>query len=147
MLEKTQNWKESLPVKIAILLRKYYDEPRMAILTCNGMLELMVNFLIKLKCTNSKKILDNRGYSYAIKLLLLNEKGILDDKTYQVLDWFREFRNDAAHDAIFELDWNKIKNARWKTIREATDVFDLCMNIHALLWNQYKSDFTEEFVF
>jgi hypothetical protein len=64
----------------------------------------MVKALIDLKCKHGKKITDNnRDFPHSTKLIILNELGHLDDELYEVLDWLRKLRNDAAHKPFFEM--------------------------------------------
>lgn len=91
------------------------EQPRLQLFVTHGLLELVVNILIKERAKNGKKISsDTRSYPYSAQILILNELSIITDEEFKVLDWFRKMRNRAAHEALFKItdqDLKKIKIA------------------------------------
>jgi hypothetical protein len=70
------------------------DNPRFHIILASGILEMMTNAIIKERCKNHKKL---RNQNYATKILILNELGFIQDAFYELLELFRDLRNNAAH--------------------------------------------------
>jgi hypothetical protein len=65
---------------------------------------LIVNTLIKAKCRNGNRILDDsRQYPHSAKTVILNEIGLFRDEELQLLDRFRKLRNDTVHTAQFNV--------------------------------------------
>ena len=87
--------------------------PRTIVLVAHGLVELMVNELVKVKCRNGKRILDDtRQYPHASKAVILNEIGLLMDDELQLIDKFRKLRNNAVHNAQFLVSNDHILSVR-----------------------------------
>lgn len=128
---------------IALFFReisKVKDDDRSLILVVNGFMELLVKSLIKVKCKNGKRILDDsRSYPYSIKLVILNEIGIITDSNFKVFDWLRKLRNDAAHDPFFEL---KTEDVTYLQLTgKKVDFFNGLQAMIMIFWNEHSGLF------
>jgi hypothetical protein len=95
--------KQPIPDKI---LESFFNDidsvrhkPRFQIIVTSGYLELLVNTLIEHKCKSN----GSKKFNYAPKLVLLHEMGIISKDEFEILNAFRELRNEAAHVAQFTL--------------------------------------------
>ncbi|MFC4818126.1 hypothetical protein [Flavobacterium sp. GCM10023249] len=87
------------------------EDNRTLILITHGFLEIMTEILINELTKNKSKILNNGSiYSYSVRLLILNEMGVIGDYRYCLLDYFRQLRNKAAHEALFKIELLEIKD-------------------------------------
>lgn len=120
-------------------------DPRSLILITNGFLELLIETLIKVKCKNSKKIInDSRSYPYSSKLILLHEIGVLKDNEFNVYDYFRKLRNRAAHEPFFTVTRKELD--RFKGIKHSEDkLYGICVDIVGSLWNKHVEVFRPVF--
>jgi hypothetical protein len=99
--------KRQLPTSVPGDFQKQLNllpDPRMQIIVTCGFVELLVNTLIEAKCRHGKRILDSRDFTLSVRLILLREIGVIDDPWFKMLDWLRDIRNSAAHDAVFGID-------------------------------------------
>lgn len=124
--------------KTMLELRQATDSPRLLVIAAHGLVELAVNALIDLNCKNAKLITSRgRDFPHSVKLLILNELGILTDSRYKCLNWFRQLRNDAAHNVHFSPDLSQLSNSlnqATKGIGPTTpyafsDFHDLCVKL------------------
>jgi hypothetical protein len=114
--------------------------PRLLVLVTHGMIELIVNLLVEAACRHAKKIVNNRrDFGHSAKLLILHEKGVLSDHHYQLLDWFRRLRNDAAHEPFFELTANRLDALSTPEHREPTNFDHVCKIILLDLFFQHDT--------
>jgi hypothetical protein len=123
--------------------------PRFQIIITHGVLELLVNTLIELRCKNGGKIRKaTRDYPHSVKLVLLHEKGLIKDSHYRLLDGFRKLRNEAVHDAQFNLKPEMLTpfqsffatDKRHK-LNDPKNFSVLCGKIVLLFWNHRLNDF------
>ena len=84
--------------------------PWILVLITSGLVELLLNQLIRFRCRNHKRILkSNREYPLSVKIVLLHETKVISDELFYDLEWFRKLRNEAAHNPFFVLDRNALK--------------------------------------
>ena len=119
------------------------DDERLLILVTHGFIELLLNVVIDGKCKRAKKIRKSRDYPHSVKLVLLNEIGLINDRFYQILDWFRRKRNDAAHQPFFELsesDRDYINKTLESFSRGKADggLPRFCNYIVGAIWNAHR---------
>ena len=123
--------------------------PRFQIIVTHGVLELLVNTLIELRCKNGGKIIEaTRDYPHSVKLVLLHEKGLIKDSHYRLLDGFRKLRNKAVHDAQFNLKPEMLTpfqgffatDKRYK-LNDPKNFGVLCGKIVLLFWDHRLNDF------
>lgn len=95
--------KQPIPSKI---LESFFSDidsvnhkPRFQIIVTGGYLELLVNTLIEHKCKSNGP----KKFNYANKLVLLHEIGTISENEFEILNAFRDLRNEAAHVAQFTL--------------------------------------------
>jgi len=92
-------------------VRECGNHPRSVVLVAHGLIELIVNSLVKNRCNNGKRIIeDTRSYTHATKCVILNELGVLRDGELALLDRFRGVRNHLVHNVNVEIDNGRIKN-------------------------------------
>jgi hypothetical protein len=138
--------KKSLLMQVSKEMALVADHSRLLVLIAHGFVELLVNTLIDHHLKNSKKILkDNRSYPHATKLLVLNELGIVDDHFYQILDWFRRLRNEAAHRPIFAITEADLAALKVEKFRDPKNFFSFCMNLVGAFWNQHSEIFSPKY--
>lgn len=121
MSETNQNSPENIQTRIEenlllAVMKEISDlknQPRLQLFITHGFLELIVNILIKERAKNGNKISsDTRSYPYSSQILILNELSIITDEEFKVLNWFRKMRNRAAHEALFKITDQDIKNVK-----------------------------------
>jgi len=117
------------------------DELKLIILS-NTILELLINILIQERVKNKNKIVNGNEYTHSIKLVILNEKKIIDDDLFNAINIIRKLRNKAAHEPVFKLSKDDIKDL---PIRQNEKLYDGCMTVITVLWNQNKDTFTKYF--
>ena len=134
-------------------LHRLFHQPhseRMLIIVTHGLIELMVNLLIQEKLKNADKINSDRcNYPHSVQLVLLNEKGLLDDWFFEQLDWFRDLRNSAAHNAFFQLadaDRQRIDRILRAgpvdpTWTESMEFGTFCSRLVEMFWNSHAQVF------
>lgn len=124
-------------VKFFRELDKVKDDQRSLVLVTNGILELLVETLVKSKCKNQKRFLqDGRGYPYSAKLLILHEIHAISDETFMAFDWFRKIRNDAAHKPFFAVTADTLKKLKDANLKDPKNLYLLCVTLIGQLWNQ-----------
>lgn len=106
-----------------------------------------MNTIIDTSCKHGKKKItsNHRDFSHSVKLVLLSELGLLDNKLYQILDWFRNLRNRAAHEVFFELTPADIKFANESMMRFlpvemepiVADLDRFCKLLIGTIWNKH----------
>ena len=134
----TNPYKDEPVMRFFRELDKVKADQRSLVLVTNGFLELLVESLIREKCKNQKKILDdNRSYPYSAKLLLLNEVGVMPDSTYKIFDWFRKLRNRAAHEPFFEVTKEDLSSVGNEKLRDPKELHELCTLVFAGFWNAH----------
>lgn len=122
------------------------DHTRLLVLVTHGFIELLVNALADHYLKNSKKVTsDERSYPHSTKILLLNELGIIEDSQYKVFDWFRKLRNKAAHQPIFYVTKNDLKNLSPKKYRNPKNFYYFCFEFMGGFWNQHIPIFRPKF--
>lgn len=139
----TDAW-DSNPYKDEPVLRFFRElntvknDARSLVLVTNGILELLIESLVRAKCKHFKRITeDNRTYPYSAKLVLLSELGILSDDEYRLFDWFRKIRNRAAHEALFELKENDFQKINPPEYRSPSKLYDICFGLVGSFWNKH----------
>ncbi len=123
-------------------LGKAEDDDLKLIILVNTFLELLVNILIKERVKNKSKIVNGNEYTYSIKLVILNEKNIIDDILFRDIDTLRKIRNKAAHEPVFKLNNDDIKDLQLGKIEK---LYDSCITIIGTLWNRNKNTFMKYF--
>lgn len=139
-------------------VRSCSAHPRTVVLVAHGIVELIVNTLVKAKCQNGKRILDNsRQYPHSAKAVILNEIGLFGNEELQLLDRFRKLRNDAVHTAQFAVLNDRVLAVKgdWpfqlphKQPADADQVnqnlVTLCLSILAQVWGRHIDDLSEIF--
>lgn len=122
------------------------NDPRLLILVSHGVLELLVNNLIDLKCKNAKRIAsDSRGFPHAARLLILNEIGVISDTQLRVYDAFRKLRNRAAHEPLFAIKTEDFA-AFAEHSRNPASLYLLCTALVGGLWNDHVPDLAPRFL-
>lgn len=125
-------------------------DARTMIVVSHGLIEVMVNTLVGVKCKHGKEIVrDTRGFPHSVKLMLLNELGVIDDVAFEMLDRLRRVRNDAVHGPFFEIDSQRVrwivepierdvppKSAHW--IGLSDDLGLMCANIVHNFWAEHR---------
>ena len=126
-------------IKITREITMVKNNNRLLVLVTHGFIELLINALIDHYLKNSKKVTnDGRSYPHSTKLLLLNELGIIDDNLYKVFNWFRKLRNRAAHQPIFKVNKDDLKNLRPEKYKNPSNFYNLCMGeLIGGFWNQH----------
>jgi len=126
-------------IKITREITMVKNNNRLLVLVTHGFIELLINALIDHHLKNSKKVTnDGRSYPHSTKLLLLNELGIIDDNLYKVFNWFRKLRNRAAHQPIFKVNKDDLKNLRPEKYKNPSNFYNLCMEeLIGGFWNQH----------
>ena len=126
-------------IKITREITMVKNNNRLLVLVTHGFIELLINALIDHYLKNSKKVTnDGRSYPHSTKLLLLNEVGIIDDNLYKVFNWFRKLRNRAAHQPIFKVNKDDLKNLRPEKYKNPSNFYNLCMEeLIGGFWNQH----------
>jgi len=130
---------DALLNKITREMAMVKNNNRLLVLVTHGFIELLVNALIDHYLKNSKKVTnDERLYPHSTKLLLLNEIGIIDDNLYKVFNWFRKLRNRAAHQPIFQVIEDDLKNISPEKYKNPSNFYNLCMGeLIGGFWNQH----------
>lgn len=123
---------DNLILQITKELYTYKGSHRMQIFITHGYLEMLMNVLIRNKSKNKNKY---KRHSYGIKIMILNEIGVLSDQDYLVYDWFRGLRNQAAHQPIFKLQKEHLKNIKPKKFQNLDEFHSLCVDLIFRLWN------------
>jgi hypothetical protein len=137
---------DSTIIKIFREMSYSKDNSRLMVLITHGFIELLVNTLIESKCKNSKRLISNRrDYPHSSKLLLLNELSIISDDQYRLLVWFKNLRNRAAHEPIFEITNQDLQRFKEAKDRDPNNFFMLCIAILSNLWNQHVKVFSPIF--
>ena len=134
-------------------LEKVPDHQRMQIIVTHCYLELLVHQLALATCKNKKIIEDSRrDFSQSVKVTLLHEASIISDEHALFLHWFRQRRNDAAHNVDFSIDRNHLKIFSGYTSSDGVTPLDdpsniglLCMEIVFGFWNQHVHIFAPIF--
>lgn len=127
-------------------LEQVKDNDRACILVACGYIELLSNVLVLKHCKNSKNIAkDIRSYPFAARLLILNELGLITDDVYAAVDHFRRLRNDAAHNAFFEVDAKLYAGKFEFHVYTPTNMHDLCAALCFVFWSRHKESFGYEF--
>ena len=144
--------KKKKPIPDDLLLQVFKEiftvqgHPRLIVLVGNGFLEVLVNILVREKLKNGLKIQnDSRTYTYAVRLLMLHEAGIITDKEFRMLDWYRDIRNRAAHEPIFNVtidDFKALNNSNYTT---PDSLFDLTTVLMGAIWNKHHKLFSPLF--
>ncbi len=80
-------------------LERLKDRPRFVVIVAHGLIELMVNELVRTHCKHAKEM---RRISHYRKLILLNEMDVLPDNFFDCLNRLRELRNAAVHKVLFD---------------------------------------------
>ena len=132
--------------------------PRTTILVAHGLLEFVVNTLVKLKCENSRRILDDsRQYPHSVKCVILHEIQLLYDDELHLLDRFRKLRNDTVHEFHFTVSNDRILAVRgdWpfrlphekpiNSEQTAQNLVTLCLSIIAQIWGHHLDDLSAVF--
>ena len=137
---------DAIVTQIFMELSVVKDNTRSLVLVTHGFIELLVNTLADHYLKNSKKVTsDERSYPHSIKILLLNELGIIEDNQYKVFDWFRKLRNKAAHQPIFYVTKNDLKNLSPKKFRDPKNFYNFCFEFMGGFWNQHIPIFRTKF--
>ena len=98
-LEQINNWKS---------LRK--DGNITYVILTHLFVEHGLDYLIFLKCKNSKNILnDNRTYTFSVKLNLCFELEFISEKCYKYINVLNKLRNKMAHK--LDIDYDSFKNS------------------------------------
>ena len=128
-------------------LNSVKDHHRSLIIIIHGYIELFLNRIIDNKCKHGKKRItkNTRDYTLSVKLTLLNELNILDDKLFSLLDKFRKIRNDAAHEASFNIskaNWQILNSGLDRFIageskRKPNDLAHFCKLLIGTIWNEH----------
>jgi hypothetical protein len=122
------------------------NDHRLLILVSHGVLELLVNSLIDLKCKNAKRIAsDSRGFPHAARLLILNELGVISDAQLKAYDSFRKLRNRAAHEPLFVLKTADLAGFSDR-FTDPASLYLLCTAIIGGLWNDHVTDMARRFL-
>jgi len=138
--------KDDLIMQIFKELSLVKGHTRLLVLVTHGFIELLVNALVDHHLKNSKKVTsDGRSYPHSTKILLLNELGIIEDSQYKVFDWFRKLRNKAAHQPIFQVTKNELKNISPEKYKEIDNFYELCIELIGGFWNQHIPIFGPKF--
>jgi hypothetical protein len=125
--------------RVMFELKRVKNEPRLLVIVTHGLIELIINTLIDAHCKNAKKIANsNRDFPHSAKLTILNEKGVLSDHHYQLLNWFRKLRNDAAHDPFFELTKDRMSPLADPEMRKPERFCMTCQSILTDLWLTFE---------
>ena len=133
-------------IKIFRELDKVKSDHRSLVLVTNGFLELLVETLIRARCRNHKKILDDsRSYSYSAKLLLLNEVNAISDTSYRNFEWFRKLRNRAAHDPFFTVSVAELPDIADGQYALPKDIKAISVQLFAGFWNAHVDVFAPVF--
>jgi hypothetical protein len=120
-------------------LNRVRGEPNLAIIIAHGMVELMINILVEKKCKHGKRInSDRRGYTHSTKLVILHELGLLSDHHYKLLNWFRDRRNDVAHQPFFKLEPYMLSEFKNEDHRDISKFYVLCKQIVIDVWMQHE---------
>ncbi len=128
-------------------ISKVREDPRSLTLVSHGLFELLVNALIKSRCKNGKKITkDHRGYPHSTKLIILHEIDAIDDYHFKIYNWFRDIRNDAAHEPLFSISMVDFKKIDVKSELTPRNYARICENIVFGFWNKHKDVFIPIFM-
>jgi hypothetical protein len=122
------------------------DDQRLLLLVSHGVLELLANSLIELKCKNAKRIAsDSRGFPHAARLLILSEIGVISDLQLKAYDAFRKLRNRAAHEPLFVIKAADLA-AFSERFRGPASLYLLCTALVGGLWNDHVVELAPYFL-
>ena len=123
-------------------LERLKDRPRFVVVVAHGLIELMVNELVRAHCRHAKEM---RRVSYYRKLIVLNEMDVLPDNFFDCLNRLRKLRNRSVHEILFdptEEDLRKVAEPLEISFpgegSPYTDFVVLCSSIIQSLLNQYR---------
>lgn len=123
------------------------SQPRLALIIAHGLAELVVSTLVERRCKHGKKINnDHRGYPQSAKLVLLHELNVLSDHHFRLLNWFRDLRNDSAHEPFFELKSDHLQNFTLPEQRDLTKFTDLMGLLILDLIVEFREDVADVFL-
>jgi len=117
---------------------------RFRVIVAGATLELFLTFLVrhhhKKLGGNVKKLVK---CSFATKIRILQKAGILSDNRATLLNHFRNLRNDAAHEAKFEITRATIAKfpvtlVKSENLPEHVIVSHICMKMAFELWNEHS---------
>ena len=114
---------------------------RFRVIVAGATLELFITTLVKHHCKKHGGAFAK--FPFERKLLLLHETGILSDNRFRSLNLFRDLRNDAAHEAKFEITKATIAKfpvtlVKPENLPEHMIVSHICMKMAFELWNEHS---------
>jgi hypothetical protein len=136
---------------------------RVQITVTHCYLELLVHLLAIHKCKNGQRIKgSHRDYPHSVKTVMLHEMGLISDRQAEVLHWFRQKRNEAAHEALFSISTADLaifkgvkaviyagpkvpKLIEGPALDDPKNFHFLCLHIVIELWNSHVEFFSPLF--
>jgi hypothetical protein len=111
-------------------LSTFKSVPWILVLMTTGLVELLLNQLIRYRCKNHKIILkSNREYPLSVKTVLLHEAKVISDDLFNDLEWFRKLRNKAAHNPFFILDTDDLKRFKRRKFKNPYHFNLICVQL------------------
>jgi hypothetical protein len=156
MAKKNKPKPTKLLLTFAKEMRSASHSPRFQIIIAQGMLELLVNTLVEQFCKDAEIIgEDDRSFPYSVKLVILHEKGLIPDNYFKWMNGLRRIRNEAAHEAVFELAdltpkfWTPFRGLKSTltnvSLDEPKNFVYLCQEIVSGFWNVHVRFFAPIF--
>lgn len=120
---------------------------RLNVIAAHGLLELLINALVKASCKHGKDISSHRrDYTHSAKLVILHELGILSDWEFEHFTWFRKLRNRAAHEPLFLIHPDDLTLFRGTQYSTSSAFHELCLDLVAGFWNRHIELFGPKFM-
>ena len=121
---------------------------RFRVIATGATLELLITTLVKHHCSKHGRKLAK--WPFERKLVLLHEMGILTDNRFRLLNHFRDLRNDAAHEAKFEITKATIAKfpvtlVKPENLPEHIIIFHICAKMAFELWNEHGNVLAQYF--
>ena len=144
--EEIERMKEIGKIQLKHPLTKFLQEIglpgnyRFRVIVAGATLELFISTLVKHHC--KKHGAKFAEWPFERKIYLLHDMGILSDNRFRLLNQFRDLRNDAAHEAKFEITKATIAKfpvtlVKPENVPEDDIIFHICGKMAFDLWNEH----------
>jgi hypothetical protein len=135
---RTITQSESLVEQVLREFEMLQHHARSCTIIMSGFIELLVNTLIQEKCQGiNEKSVKTHGQRIGV----LHAKKLIDDDEFNKLEWFRKLRNEAAHEAVFDIGKKNFDLFKGTQFESAARFPGLCMDVFVRFWNKNKDTF------
>ena len=103
---------------------------------------MLINILVLERLKKGEKV---KSFSYAVRLIMLHQAGIISDKEFLHLEWYKDIRNQAAHEPLFKITNESFIKLGNPSYSSPDKLLKLTTDLLGSIWNAHYELFTPSF--